>query len=248
MADISGSKMTLRVPRLQKLSHHIAEVIKDRILVGDFPENSTLPSIRELAHQLGVSHGSLREALRILEDDGFLVMKTGPGGGPVVRHPGDERVTKIVAEILQLKKTKLRDLHEARYYIEPPCARNAARARTEQDLKRLEASLVATTGEGMDNAEFLRHTVEFHRIIADTSQNRILRLFFGCLRDLVYAASLRIEFDAAARLAATEEHQRIYDAIRDRNEGGAEECMRRHLERFEPALSEWFEQYMEKLL
>ena len=156
-------------------------------------------------------------------------------------------MTRIVAEILQLKKTKLRDLHEARYYIEPPCARNAARARTEQDLARLEASLAATRA-AKDNAEFLRHTVEFHQIIANTSENRILRLFFGCLRDLVHASFLRIEFDAAARMVEAEEHQRIYEAIRDRDEAGAEEWMRRHLEGFESILKEWFEQFIEKLL
>jgi len=237
----------LKLPGRHKLSQHIAGVIRELILLGDFPENSTLPSIKELTAQFGVGQASVREALRILEDDGFLFLKTGPGGGPIVQHPGDEKVTKIVAEILQLKKTKLRELHEARYYIEVPCVRNAARARTDEDLERLRASLNATR-EARSNADFLQHTVNFHEIIADCSQNRLLKLFFKCLRDLVYAAFVHLEFDMAWRAAETEEHQRIYEAILAQDEAAAEHWMRKHLEGFESVLSEWFEQYMEKLL
>lgn len=238
---------SLTRPKVLKLSQHIADAIKKRILVGEFAVGSTLSPISQLAAELGIGQSTLREALRILEDDGFIVLKIGPGGGPVVSHPGDEKVSEIVANILQLKKTKLRDLHESRYYLDVPIARIATRTRTDEDLARLAASIKASR-EATDNDEFLRHTVSFHQILADCAQNRILRLFFGCVRDLLVASFSRVEFDAKWRAAECDEHERIYEAIRDRREEAAEYWMRKHLEGFESVLSELFEQSLEKLI
>lgn len=235
----------VKLPK-RKLSQQVSEMIKERILLGEFPQSSALPPIKQLAGQLDISPASLREALRILEADGYLSMKSGPSGGPIVRHPGDERVTEIVAGILRLKKTKLRDLHEARYYLELPVVRLAARSRSSKDLERLQASIDATRASH-DRAAFHRHAFEFHQIVADCSGNRILRLFFGCLRDLVYGSFGRLIVDRPWQDTTANEHVRIYEAIRDRDEERAEKLARRHLDGFVPIYERYFDEYIDRL-
>lgn len=214
--------------------------------MGEFSPNTALPPIKHLARQLKISPASLREALRILEDDGFLSMKSGPTGGPFVCHPGDEKVTEIVAGMLRLSKTKLRDLHEARYYLELPVIRLAARTRSGEDLERLRASISATR-ESTDSATFHRHSFDFHQIIADCTKNRILSLFFGCLRDLVYGSFGRVNVDEPWRMQTGDEHERIFEAIRDKDEAKAEELARNHLDGFTPIYEAYFDEYIERL-
>jgi DNA-binding FadR family transcriptional regulator len=235
----------VKLPK-RKLSQQVSDIIKERILLGEFPQRSSLPPIKQLAGQLHISPASLREALRVLEADGYLSMKSGPSGGPIVCHPGDEKVTETVAGILRLQKTKLRDLHEARYYLEVPVVRLAARVRSEEDLKRLHASIEATRAS-RDSAAFHRHSFEFHQIVADCSRNRILSLFFGCLRDLVYGSFGRLTVDQAWQETTADEHSRIYEAIRDRDEARAGELAQRHLDGFVPIYERYFDEYIDRI-
>lgn len=233
-----------RLPK-RKLSQQVAELIKERILLGEFPASTALPPIKQLARQLNIGPASLREALRILEDDDFLSVKSGPAGGPIVCHPGDGKVTEIVAGMLRLSRTKLRDLHEARYYIELPVIRLAARNRTDEDLERLRASIRATR-ESTDGATFHRHSFDFHQIVADCAKNSILRLFFGCLRDLVYGSFGRVNVDEW-RARTCDEHERIFEALRDGDEARAEESARSHLDGFTPLYEPYFDEYIERI-
>jgi GntR family transcriptional regulator len=63
----------------RKLSAHVREVLGDRIAQGHHPAGSRLPPEPELASELGVSRATLREALRSLEEDGFLTRTRGTG-------------------------------------------------------------------------------------------------------------------------------------------------------------------------
>src|SRR5262245_4532638 len=231
--------------RKRKISQEISDAIKRRILLGEFKKDSSLPPMRELAARFGVGAGSLREALRLLEDDGFLVMKSGPAGGPIVCHPSDAKLAELVGGLLQLSRTRLRDLHTARYFLELPAARFAAVHRTEKELEALEGSIMATR-DAADSLTFHRHGFDFHQLIVDCTGNRILGLFFGCLTDLVYGSVVRAATDPAWRRAKADEHQRIWEAIRDRDSDRTEQCLRSHLDGFEPIYSHYLEEYIER--
>src|SRR5205807_9560367 len=62
----------------------------ERILRGDFPEGTALPPERELVSQTRMSRTTVREALRILEVQGLVRIKTGRAGGAYVYRPGEE--------------------------------------------------------------------------------------------------------------------------------------------------------------
>ena len=64
----------LQVP---KSSDVLADDLRERILRGDFPESTALPPERELVKQTRMSRATVREALRILEVQGLVRVKTG---------------------------------------------------------------------------------------------------------------------------------------------------------------------------
>ncbi len=57
----------------------IKEQIKEAILSGDLPENTTLPSLRKLASGLRISVLTTSRAYRELEEEGFVTSVQGKG-------------------------------------------------------------------------------------------------------------------------------------------------------------------------
>ena len=83
-----GPRLASRTP---KVAETVAVAIGDFILSRGLQEGDVLPNRRELIDSFGVTRGTIREALRLLETQGVVIVRPGPGGGPVVRQarPGD---------------------------------------------------------------------------------------------------------------------------------------------------------------
>lgn len=95
----------------------VAQTLQQRILSGVYAPGEVLPGQRELAGQLGVSRGALREAVSVLMTLGFL--RSIPGKGTFVAHRGQHDAglaTRSAEQTVQL-----------RYIIEPSAAALAAR-------------------------------------------------------------------------------------------------------------------------
>src|SRR5690242_15187455 len=83
-----------------------AAVIVAKRIVGQIERlrlgpGDKLPPERAMQEEYGVGRGTLREALRFLELQGVLSLKTGPGGGPVVRQPDSTHLATTLALTMQ---------------------------------------------------------------------------------------------------------------------------------------------------
>ncbi|MGD8741085.1 MAG: GntR family transcriptional regulator, partial [Desulfobacterales bacterium] len=67
-----------------RFSQQVLSQLKESILIGKFKSGEKLPSERELTEEFQVSRGVIREAIRILEITGFVVLRQGPTGGAFV--------------------------------------------------------------------------------------------------------------------------------------------------------------------
>lgn len=200
----------------------------------DLPVDTRLPPERELCEVLGVSRGDLRKALAHLEKEGKIWRHVGRGtfvgSGPV-----EEAVA--IAEISS--RTNPADLMRARSIVEPEIAREAALHATPDDIAALRRSLQQTRAaatwrqyENIDN--------QLHRQIALASQNTVLLGLFDVLnaiRRAVVWGRLRSE---PARPPVDHhsfaEHDRIVEAIANRDLAGAAAAMRTHLKSVEQRL------------
>ena len=100
-----GVRLTpLQVP---KSSDVLADDLRERILRGDFPEGTALPTERELVSQTRMSRATVREALRILEVQGLVRVKTGRAGGAYVYRPGRDSMADSVQLLIRARKIRI---------------------------------------------------------------------------------------------------------------------------------------------
>src|SRR5262245_22232754 len=101
-------------PQTMKASIAVAADLRERIARGELADGQALPVESALMAELGVSKGVMREALRILEQQGLVEVRRGAGGGPRVRHPSIAEASVPFATFLQVAEVPVSDVWRAR--------------------------------------------------------------------------------------------------------------------------------------
>ncbi|MCA1845417.1 MAG: winged helix-turn-helix domain-containing protein, partial [Actinobacteria bacterium] len=99
--------------RIPKAAEQMPRELRRRIVIGELPEGSPLPPEDELMAQFGLARTTIREAFRVLESEGLLVIRRGAGGGARVRAPSVSAVARYAGLVLQFEGATLADVHEA---------------------------------------------------------------------------------------------------------------------------------------
>jgi DNA-binding FadR family transcriptional regulator len=221
---------------IPKASDVLAEELRERILRGEFPEGTALPPERELVNQTQMSRTTVREALRILEVQGLVRIKTGRSGGAFVQKPGQAAVANSVALLIRARQIRFADLLETREAIEPFCARLAALHRTDADLERLEAANVAIAKDGSLD-EFLQANVDWHVAVALACHNELLIGIMSALSNSIYTATNNQAFvNEEVRRTTVRAHRGITQAIRKGDPEAAARRMARHVHTYAEAV------------
>jgi GntR family transcriptional repressor for pyruvate dehydrogenase complex len=237
-ADTGTARVPVRLSPMQvpKASDVLADDLRERILRGDFPEGTALPPERELVIQTAMSRTTVREALRILEVQGLVRIKTGRAGGAFIQRPGEESIASTVNLLIRGRQIRMAALLETREAIEPACARLAATYRLDEDLAELDRANGAIAVEGSLTA-FLQANVDWHVAVAVASHNELLNGFMLALSRAIYTATDNQGFvDADVRRATVHSHVAITDAIRDRDPETAVRRMQRHVHAYAEAV------------
>lgn len=214
--------------RTEKISETVAREIVRRI--RDMPPNTMLPSESEMLEEYGVGRASLREALRILEVQGLLTIRPGPGGGPMVAEPDGWNFARMATLHLHVAGATYRDVIEARIVMEPVMARLAAERQDTEVLARLQAH--AELPDPTDDASYLQSTSGFHSLVSSMSANVALDLYGHSLKDIYASRIESIVFPEDARDRVAADHRRIADCIVDGKSAAAESLMREHMQEF----------------
>lgn len=196
----------------QNLPDYVYQVLLEAILANVLVPGERL-LIDDIARHFGISKIPVREAVKSLEAAGWLDSR--PRRGTYVRP---------------LSRSELEEVFEMRRILEPYSARLAAQRRTEAHLAELR-ELVAAGNRSIkqrDLVENSRVNGRFHMLIAEAVGNKLLA---DTLKDLQlrvrrYYANL----DWKTRSESFGEHQRIYEAIRDRDAKRAERLTSEHVE------------------
>jgi len=116
----------VRVPKAAEL---VAAELRGRIVSGELGDGAALPVEAVLMATFGVSRPTLREAFRVLESQGLLVVRRGAHGGATVRAPGEAFAALRVADVLDHRGVGTADIAEALAVIEAVSAARLARTR-----------------------------------------------------------------------------------------------------------------------
>lgn len=171
--------------RRPKLSLEVArQIVATMAEDGMGPGDRYLPEA-EAMRRHGVGRGTYREALRFLENQGVIVMRPGPGGGPEIVAPGWENLASTVALLLQFAGAPLRAVLDARVAIEPGMAELAARNATEEEVARMAADLDAVERGVGSYPAFMEAYERFWRHLAESSHNALFAILSPALRAVV---------------------------------------------------------------
>jgi DNA-binding GntR family transcriptional regulator len=207
------TKQVLSRVKRQSLATEVADQLRESIAAGDLPPGTRLREV-ELAEQLGVSRGPLREALGVLEAEGIVETRHGRG--------------RYVA---RLSERDIAEMYSLRSILEQEAARLAALKGTEDEFDRLEGILAEMIGAAQGNnlAEVIDLDMEFHWEIWEIAGHQRLQ---GVLQELssqikmYLAVQTKLYEDLATGIA---DHQLMLDAIRNRDAEKAAGLMAEHL-------------------
>lgn len=192
----------------------VFNTLREAILRGELKPGERLMEL-QLASQLGVSRTPIREAIRMLEQEGLAV--TMPRKG---------------AEVAKMTLKGMEDVLEIRAALDELASQLACERMTEEQLIRLEERKNAfekslKTGNVKAIAEA---DVNFHDVIYEATGNPKLVNMLNNLREQIYRYRVEYLKDADNYPTLIKEHEAIYQALVQRNKGAAREAIGEHVE------------------
>lgn len=170
-----------------KSYQHVVDEIQTAICEGNIKEGEKLPSEMKLKEMFDTSRGTIREALRVLEQKGLVSVRTGVNGGARIQGANTKPMTDSVAILIRQQKVSLHHLAEFRKMMEGYISEQAAKNRDKNDIRKLKAIL----GEAADHIEtkpsgwkeFHKMDAKFHQTLAVIAQNPLLTANLSAVHD-----------------------------------------------------------------
>ncbi|WP_148573852.1 FadR/GntR family transcriptional regulator [Nocardioides caldifontis] len=219
--------------RTAKISEHIARQILRDIQVQGLVPGDRLPSEAAMLDRFDIGRGSLREALRILEVNGLVTIKTGPGGGPVVASSDAVSFGQMWTLHLQSIGATYRQLLEARCELESMLARRAAEIEGEEPAEMVRAALDEGEKPMEDDSTYAAVTSGFHATVCLAGDNLVLALAANSIQSIWSQRVTSVLFAPEERPSVHAAHQEITRAIEKHDGRRAEELMREHLQHYQ---------------
>ncbi|MEM9910910.1 MAG: FCD domain-containing protein [Pseudomonadota bacterium] len=196
--------------------------LKRQVHMGMVLPGERLPAERKLAEQMGLSRVTLREALRVLEAEGYISVKRGASGGAFVAQEGPLR--EMALKRLGSDPSGVLRIFEYRAAVEPLAAQFSAVRRTPGDLRRLDEA-ISEIGKATNAGELRRGEAAFHLAVAQASANPYIS---SSIEDALASLFMPLPHGSLAEQVAQSGLLRgnVVDAIRDRDQAKAEQRMK----------------------
>lgn len=218
-------------PEKRSLSSVAYEKILSSIISGDFSVNQKLPTEADLCECYGISRPVLREALARLREDNLVVSRRG-SGSYVINRPDN-----AVLEFARI--TSIADIQrcfEFRTDVESSAAGLAAVRRTTEQLDIIWARYEAINQDNRKHDRATNEDFSFHLAITEASNNHY---YTTVLKSLNKSIKEGMNITRGLSLLASEdrlkivqdEHLAVVNAIVEKDQVRAADCMRNHLER-----------------
>jgi GntR family transcriptional repressor for pyruvate dehydrogenase complex len=225
--DAAKSEMGIEPIKSTRIYEEIVRQIKQMIAEGRLKSGDQLPPERELAEQFVVSRTSVREALRALESLGLVEIR--PGEGTFVREVSVEALIEPLALVMASQREAIGELFEARRLIEPAIAALAAQRARPDELGEMERILDEQAREIAAGRTGLGQDAQFHAAIASAAHNQAITRVIHALMDLLSQSREESLNTPGRPQRSHQDHRRVLEAIRRRDESGAAEAMREHV-------------------
>lgn len=191
----------------------VFNTLRQAILRGELKPGERLMEIA-LSNRLGVSRTPVREAIRMLELEGLVIMIPRKG-----------------AQVAQITEQDMIDVLEVRLGLEELAVRFACERITDEELEKL-GEAVQEFEESITNADLsalAEADVKFHEIIYQATHNQRLVQIINNIREQMYRYRIEYLKDVESRKRLLKEHYAIWAALKNRDKDNAVKYICTHI-------------------
>lgn len=198
----------------------VFNTLRQAILKGELKPGERLMEIA-LANRLGVSRTPVREAIRMLELEGLVIMIPRKG-----------------AQVAQITEQDLNDVLEVRLGLEELAVRFACKRITDEEIKELGLAVREFERKMTDNdlSALAEADVKVHEIIYNATHNRRLVQIINNIREQMYRYRVEYLKDVESRKTLVKEHYEVWEALKHRDEEKAAEKICVHIRNQQEAI------------
>jgi DNA-binding FadR family transcriptional regulator len=204
---------------------NVAAQLRQRIVEGDYAYEERLPAERNLAQEFGVSRGTIRSVLQILEQQNMVERQIGSGTYVTHRETTNQReITSLTSPV---------EMNEVRIAIEPQMVRLAIANASSRDLDELHEALRQCEECDSDPEKFARADTAFHMALASCSRNKLMYWLYERISEVRRNAqwrTMKAKLLTAERINSyNRQHRQLYEAIAARDTTSAVQLIKDHL-------------------
>ena len=210
------------------------------ILSRKLKPGDKLPPERELQEKYRTGRGTVREALRALEQKGLIDIKKGARGGAFVKEIDSEHVSETLALLIRHSRISMKHLAEFREVVETATAAYAGERATSEDIKKMKnlleegAGLLKSDEDELD--KFYQWELNMHRELARISRNPVFEWISGTLYISMEPLSFHLNKSRTSHFELLADWKDIISAIENGEVMKATSILRIHVDRYRRAM------------
>ena len=203
----------------------VAKLLRRAILDGQYAFEERLPAERNLAEEFGVSRGTIRSVLQILEEQHLVTRQLGSGTYVAHREIANQQeIASITSPI---------EMVEVRIAIEPQLVRLAIANANSRDLDELRDALRECEACEGDSERFARADTAFHMALAHCSRNSLMAWIYERISEVRRHSQwgrMKSKLLTHERIDYyNRQHRALYEAIAARDTSQAVKLIKQHL-------------------
>jgi len=237
--------MELQFKKMKKIKSYqnVVDQIQSAICNGSLKDGDRLPSEMKLTKMFDTSRGTIREALRVLEQKGLISIKTGVKGGPIVKEANTRPMSESIALLIRHQKVSLHHLAQFRKIMEGHIAAQTALMAGKNEINQLKAILkeakmhIKTKPSGWE--EFHKMDATFHMVLAKIAKNPLIEANLQSIHDNIQIYfNQYLPFSDALLMDNYEDLCKIVEAVENKNSITAQQLAETHVTKFNDLMEE----------
>jgi GntR family transcriptional regulator, transcriptional repressor for pyruvate dehydrogenase complex len=169
-------KSLIEPVKSQRTFEEVSNRIKELVFEGVLKPGEKLPSENALAQLFGVGRQSVREALRVLERSGFISVKTGVKGGPIIEDTVHRKLAALFLDGFKFNKVSLEDYAIALRAIEVSLLDLVFANASKTAIEGLRDNVRSARVKLATNVNAFEENIDFHRLLARMSENYVFSI------------------------------------------------------------------------
>ncbi|MHB0776081.1 FadR/GntR family transcriptional regulator [Halomonas sp. WWR20] len=223
-------------PQRLKRSDQIVEAVKRWIVIKNLQPGDRLPNEKALMELFECAKGTVREALKSLEVQGLVKVRTGPNGGAVLAQVPYSLASQLLRNYLHFQHPTGPDVYRLRKLVEPELAAMTVEHLREEDLLELERLTARCEHPADSFEERLAQRIaelDFHNVLAQRCPDPLLsfigRFLNDMIRDLVVFKKTQLPEQHEFSKANLHDHHALIQALRAQDRTAVRRLMTEHM-------------------